>query len=157
MERLLFPDDDDGIHFVSLKDLFFEAICHFSPTALTSHKHKLNRIPGATQPEAPYAYELYRCLYQVTRGKSIVHSEYSYTVAGRIDFFLKGRKWGIEVLKDGDRLSEHINRLDPENTCGSWSMVSERILLNFCTSYPKVKRGNNTRRPKDFLLLIALR
>jgi hypothetical protein len=46
-------------------------------------------------------YELYRCLYHITGGKSIIHSEYPYTAAGRIDLFLKNRQWGIEALKDG--------------------------------------------------------
>jgi len=91
VERLRFPDDDDGIQFASLKDLCFEALKHFSQAALTSHKRKLNHAPGATRLEAQYVYELYRCLYHVTGGKSIVHSEYSYTVGGCIDLFLKNR------------------------------------------------------------------
>ncbi|KAF8540070.1 hypothetical protein BDD12DRAFT_835165 [Trichophaea hybrida] len=140
VERLLFPDDDDGIQFASLKDLCFEALKHFSQTALTSHRRKINHAPGATRPEAQYVYELYRCLYHITGGKSIVHSEYSYAVAGRIDLFLRNRRWGIEALKDGDRMSEHIHRCGPRGVYGSWGVVSEYILLNFCTAPPKTKR-----------------
>jgi len=44
-------------------------------------------------------YESYRCLYHITGGKFIVHSDYFYTVANCIDLFLKNWGWGIEALK----------------------------------------------------------
>jgi hypothetical protein len=137
VERLLFLDNDNGVQFASLKDLCFEALNRFSQTTLTSHRCKLNHAPGATRPEAQYVYESYRCLYHITGGKSIVHSDYFYTVANRIDLFLKNRGWGIEALKDGDRMSEYIHRCDPQGIYGSWGVVSEYILLNFCTAPPE--------------------
>jgi hypothetical protein len=141
VEKLLFPDSDDGITFSSPKDLCFEALKYFSPTSLASHARKVGRAPGATRPEAQYAYELYRCLYKVTGGKCTIHSEYSYTVEGRIDLFLKKRKWGIEVLKDGDRMPQHINRFEPQGAYGSWKVVSKYIILDFRTKPPSLKRG----------------
>jgi hypothetical protein len=155
VERLLLPDDDDGIQFASLKDLCFEALKHFSQTALTSHRRKLDHAPGATRPEAQYVYELYRCLYHITGGKSVVHSEYSYTVPGRIDLFLKNRRWGIEALKDGDRMSKHIHRCSPKGVYGSWGIASEYIILNFCAAPPKTKLGSIIiHRSKNISLLI---
>jgi hypothetical protein len=141
VEKLLFPDIDDGIPFSSLKDLCFEALKYFSPTSLASHARKVGRAPGAGRPEAQYTYELYRCLYKVTEGKCTIHSEYSYTVEGRIDLFLKKRKWGIEVLRDGDRISQHADRFRPRGAYGSWKIVSEHILLDFRTTIPSLKQG----------------
>ena len=39
-ERLLHPDDYDGITFTSAKELCFEALQHFSPTLLQSYTSK---------------------------------------------------------------------------------------------------------------------
>jgi hypothetical protein len=62
-------------------------------------------------------------------------------VEGRIDLFLKKRKWGIEVLKDGDRMTQHIDRFKPEGAYGSWKIVSKHIILDFRTKPPVSKRG----------------
>jgi hypothetical protein len=137
---LLFASTDDGIQ-CELKELCFAALGKFSPTSLQSHGKKINRIPGAMRPEAQYAYELYRCMYSITGGKCVIHSEYSYTVEGRIDFFIKSRQWGIECLKDGDRMSNHENRFQGQGAYGSWGIVCDYIILNFCTKPPKKKRG----------------
>lgn len=37
-------------------------------------------------------------------------SEYSYTSAGKVDFFLKSKAWGIEIVRERDRLEEHVSR-----------------------------------------------
>jgi len=138
VERLLFPSADDSIQ-CELKELCFAALEKFSPTSLQSHARKINRIPGATRPEAQYAYELYRCLYVITGGKCIIHTEYSYTVEGRIDFFIKSRQWGIECIKDSDRMSNHENRFQGKGAYGSWGIVCDYVILNFCTKPPKKK------------------
>lgn len=141
VERLIYPDDDDGIPFHTLRDLCIAALEKFSPTSLVSHGRKIGNAPGASRPEAQYAYELYRCIYKVTGGKCIVHGEYSYTTKGRIDFFIKKRAWGIEVIKDGDRVDGHIARFEDKGMYGSWNIVKEYILLDFRTKLPIKKRG----------------
>lgn len=93
------------------------------------------------RPEAQYAYELYRCLYAFTGGKCVIHSEYSYTVEGRIDFFIKSRQWGIECIKDSDRMLNHEKCFQGQGAYGSWGIVCDYIILNFCTKPPKKKRG----------------
>jgi hypothetical protein len=75
--------------------------------------------------------------------KSIVHTEYSYTVDGRIDIFLKSRQWGIECIKDGDRMS-HVPTCNPFPEPRCLRTMRNRfgcIISNFCTKRPKRKQG----------------
>ncbi|KAJ6559176.1 hypothetical protein DFH09DRAFT_1083777 [Mycena vulgaris] len=68
------------------------------------------------------------------RPRALASAEYStpaeHTPAGRIDFLVyrreindKERSWGIELLRDGDRLQEHAYRFDP--TGAYHSMISD--------------------------------
>lgn len=70
-------------------------------------------ITGATQvpPESQYKNELYRALYVTLSERIFLTSEWSPDLrGGRVDFFLKEVKWGIECVWEGDRLEEHICR-----------------------------------------------
>jgi len=41
-------------------------------------------------------------------------SEWSKDCEGRIDFRIVGTGWGVELLRDGDRLAEHCRRFEPD-------------------------------------------
>lgn len=87
-------------------------------------------------PEAQFQDELYRALHLVTGGKCNIHSEFSYTSRGRLDFFLKKKQWGIEVMREGDRLQNHIERFEPQGAYGSWSLVKDWVILDFRHTQP---------------------
>ena len=145
-ERLLYPDSYDGIEFATVKDLCFAAIPLFSHTLLQHHSRKSHVAPILSNaPEAQFADELYRCLYKVTGGECTIHSEFSYTLEGRVDFFLKGKRWAIETLKEGNDALGHINRFTTQGAYERWGIVSQFILLDFRLSAPRSKRSMPSR------------
>ncbi|KAJ7476000.1 hypothetical protein FB451DRAFT_1397371 [Mycena latifolia] len=131
----------------TLFSLITEVIQRFNADHLSTPK----RVGGLQRDrplDATYQHEFYRCLYQV-RPRALVSAEYStraaYTPAGRIDFLLhrqeivdKHRSWGIELLRDGDRIREHAYRFDPNGAYHS--MVSDAMtefkIIDFRTSVP---------------------
>lgn len=142
---LILPSGSDRIPFTTVKELCFTAISQFCPHHLQNHMRKASHLaiksaqmgPHETlPPEAQYADELYHCLHKVTNEKCIVHLELSYTNAGRIDFFLKDNLWGIELLREGDRLQEHLDRFKGKGKYGSWKLVKDWVTLDFRHSDP---------------------
>jgi len=74
-------------------------------------------------PEAQYQDELYRSLFSVTSGNVRISPEFASAkwadVVGRIDFFIPVAKWGIEITRDGNRLSEHDSRFEDFGAYGA--------------------------------------
>ena len=60
--------------------------------------------------EATYQDEFYLSLHNVLGYAMDVTSEWSPDGVGRIDFRLGSVGWGIELLRDGDRLHDHCQR-----------------------------------------------
>ena len=137
--------DTSPIAFASLKDLFLAALERFSLTSIATHAKRLPHSPAScTQPpcpEAQYGHELYSCMYKVLEGKAVIHSELSYTKAGRINFFLKQPGWGIEIFRDGDLLEQHVCRFTVGGAYHSWGIVNDYILLDFRTDGLQEKRS----------------
>ena len=137
--------DTSPIAFTSLKDLCLAALEQFSPTSIATHAKRLPHSPANSTrppcPEAQYGHELYRRMYIVLQGKAVIHSEFSYTKAGRIDFFLKQPGWGIEIFRDGDLLEQHISRFTVGGAYRSWGIVNDYILLDFRTNGLQKKRS----------------
>ncbi|PGH10524.1 hypothetical protein AJ79_05452 [Helicocarpus griseus UAMH5409] len=136
---LLLHSEYDGIRHSTVRELCFQALEKFSPTQLRSHPRKPR--PGrqaieARAPEAQYQAELYRALHIITGGRCIIHSEFSYTTRGKVDFFLNKKTWGIEVLREEDRLQGPIDRLRPDGAYGSWKLVKDWVILDFCQTEP---------------------
>ncbi|KAK2790164.1 hypothetical protein FQN51_002495 [Onygenales sp. PD_10] len=101
---------------------------NFSPRQLKNHPRKPKfgtQIASAPAPEAQYQSEMYRALHVVTGGRCLVHSEFSYTTRRKIDFFLNKRTWGVEVMREGDRLQNHLDRFRPNGAYGSWKLVTD--------------------------------
>ncbi|KAJ7109936.1 hypothetical protein C8R44DRAFT_800978 [Mycena epipterygia] len=131
----------------TLFSLVTQVIRRFNSDHLTSPK-RVGGIPQDLPLEATYQHEFYRCLYQM-RPRALFSAEYStpigYTPAGRIDFLVhrreiddKQRSWGMELLKDSDRVHEHAFRFGP--TGAYHSMVSDGIadfiIIDFRTTVP---------------------
>lgn len=79
-----------------------------------------------SKPEFKFHEEWYRAFNSLVGRGVAISSEWSFAGEGRIDFRIKEPGWGVEILRDGDRLDEHCNRFLPEGSCNGW--VSEGIL-----------------------------
>jgi hypothetical protein len=58
-----------------------------------------------------------------------VKSEWSPCGSGRIDFCFGAMKWGIELLREGDRLNEHCGRFMTGGVYSSW--IQDKLLLDW--------------------------
>jgi len=114
-------------------------IQRFSPQSL--EKREIG--PKAQSiPEAQFQDEFYSASSKHAHG-SVSFPEFG-TKDGRIDFFIRSKKWGIELLRDGNRLGQHVRRFT-EGEYGKWierEWISDYIIIDFRTRYPRsVHRG----------------
>ncbi|KIM77738.1 hypothetical protein PILCRDRAFT_76387 [Piloderma croceum F 1598] len=106
----------------------------FSPRALSTER----RIgPGYVQrpPEAQYQDEFYRCCHNVSKGSLVTFPEFG-TKRGRVDFYIPSKQWGVELLRNGDRLEQHSGRFSQTGSYGTSLIVSDYIILDCRTTYP---------------------
>ncbi|PYI09961.1 hypothetical protein BO78DRAFT_435397 [Aspergillus sclerotiicarbonarius CBS 121057] len=137
------PDND--IAYDTPLRLAVDAIKHFQPRRLSDAPRSL---AGASSPlEDQYQKEFYRCLFPILDGHVILSPEYvinlGITKGGTIDFLVARKKWGLELLRDRDRLVEHMKRF--ESGGQYFSMIQsgdmERyIVLDFTSVPPKKPR-----------------
>ncbi|KAL2814813.1 hypothetical protein BJX63DRAFT_431203 [Aspergillus granulosus] len=89
--------------------------------------------------EAQYQDKFYRAFNQVTGGGVSISSEWSRTRDGRVDFWINKKKWAIELLRDHNRIDEHIARFYKDGKYYNWikdKMISDWIVVNCATSMP---------------------
>jgi len=89
-------------------------------------------------PEAQFQDEFYSASSQHANG-SVSFPEFG-TKNGRIDFFIRSKKWGIELLCDGNRLGQHARRFT-EGEYGKWiekGWMSDYIIIDFRTRHPRI-------------------
>ena len=111
-------------------------------------------LAGNTWPlEDQYQKEFYRCLFNKLDGHVVTSPEFvmkGNTKGGTIDFLVPGKKWGLELLRDRDRLVEHMKRFEPGGKY--FSMIElgdmeEHIVLDFTVVRPTKLRPGNTLLP----------
>lgn len=101
-------------------------------------------------PEDHYVAELSRSAAKIlTSGYTLVpqYGDKSRRGGGAIDLFLGGAKWGIEVMKDGDRRIDHYRRFEPKGPYYRWienQSMLDWIILDFRTSIPEGIYPGNT-------------
>ncbi|KKK17577.1 hypothetical protein ARAM_003943 [Aspergillus rambellii] len=91
-------------------------------------------------PEAQFQDELYRCFFDIVGYGVGLSSEWSRAGDGRIDFRVVEPRWGIEVLRDGDRLSDHCNRFRPGGAYYPWitqGYIRDWLILDFRHTPPQ--------------------
>ena len=138
--RRLIPGPPPGTasDTITLQQACLNAIERFSTSVLhrrsTSSNISCKSSPNWGIPEAVFQDEIYCCLNHELRNLPIL-SEYAETKDGRIDFFVFGKKWGIEILQSGDngRLEEHANRFQSGGKYHKWGILEDYIILNFCS------------------------
>ncbi|KAL2820735.1 hypothetical protein BJX63DRAFT_418354 [Aspergillus granulosus] len=128
--------------FQSLQGLAMTILRGFSSTALrNSSEGKILSSGASYRPvDAQYQDEFYRGFNKVAGRGVPICSEWSRTSHGRIDFWIPEKRWAIELLRDYDRMDEHIARFRKGGKYYNWiteSMVSDWIIINCAISMPK--------------------
>lgn len=126
-----------------------DAIAHF-------HPHQLSDAPRSSADDSSpledqYQKEFYRCLFPMLDGHVVMSPEYviktDTTKGGTIDFLVARKKWGLELLRDRDRLVEHMKRFEPGGQYFSMIQsgnMEQYIVLDFTNILPKKPRPGNT-------------
>lgn len=146
---LLHPTDVVLPSDFSTYDLAIHVTCRFTrPQVL-----RCARKPGGGGPqeEALYQDEFHRGLLKWFPGGVAITPEFSSAsgarVPGRIDFFIHQKRWGIECMRDGDRLEGHSGRFADDGAYEQWltdSEMDDYILLDFRASRPIKKHPGMT-------------
>jgi len=127
--------------FDSLPNLCKEILREFSIMILR-HSAEGKKISTASQPrpvEAQYQDEFHRGFVHVVGLGVPISSEWSRTKDGRVDFYIPEKKWAIELLRDHNRVDEHISRFKEGGKYHPWlkeNMVNDWIIIDCATSLP---------------------
>lgn len=135
------PNLAAGVDYASLIELVVDAIKEFRPRQLSE---PLRSTTGNARPlEDQYQKEIYRCLYTLLEGKVRISPEFvvkNWFARGTIDFFLAQKRWGVELLRHGDHLAQHMNRFKPGGAYYHLiesGLMEQYIVVDFAKSRPK--------------------
>jgi hypothetical protein len=140
--------------FVTVQDMTFTIIKTFKPSQL-SLPSRMGEESTNSPTEARYHFEFYCGAFEVTEGGVQVCPEFlsaAGELSGRINLFIPGKKWGIELMREGNRLAEHDLRFGPFSAYGVWldlKDMEDYIILDCRTSMPN--EGN----PRKVTFLIS--
>jgi hypothetical protein len=132
----------------TLLDFTVQVLQRFKPTQIFSTIRRTGSVEPTwildRPPEAQYQDEFYRACHEVTSGAIRVSPEFAAgraaLRAGRIDFYISGPKWGVEIMRDEDRLSEHSGRFPDGGSYDPWlekSEMQDYILLDCRRDCPR--------------------
>ena len=106
------------------------------------HSAEGKKMSSASQPrpvEAQYQDEFYRAFIHVAGRGVPISTEWSRTRDGRVDFYISEKKWAVELLRDHDRVDEHISRFKEGGKYHPWlkeNMIEDWIIIDCATSLP---------------------
>ena len=131
--RRLLPGPDQGTasDHRPLLQVCLAAIKRLSPSAIQPRRvHSNGR---SIISEATIQDEIYCCLHYELHHLPIL-SEYAHSLSGRIDFYIYDKKWGVEILQNGNKsqVMEHMARFGPDGKYRSWNILDDYIVINFC-------------------------
>jgi len=135
--------------FTTLDELCQDILGKFSAMRLRYAAQGKKISTGATlRPlEAQYQDEFYTGFNKVAGRGVPICSEWSRTSTGRVDFWIPEKKWAIELLRDHDRVDEHIARFKEGGKYFSWlkdNMIDDWIIIN-CTTSPPTREYSEPR------------
>ncbi|PGG99849.1 hypothetical protein AJ79_08401 [Helicocarpus griseus UAMH5409] len=127
--------------FPTLGQLCMRVLENFSKSQLQlGCRGRITTSGKQSNPEAQFQDEFYRSLTALVGHGVRISSEWSRGDDGRIDFRILEPKWGVELLRDGDRLAEHCRRFTPTGTYGNWIQekhLKDWLILDCRHSDPK--------------------
>ena len=118
------------IHENSLIDFVTQIIIKFSLTIGNSSQ---------SVPEAQFQDGFYRAALVHTHGGVLSFPEFG----NKIDFFIPSKKWGIELLCNGDRIATHAKRFT-QGEYHQWiasGILVDYVIIDFHTKTPHGERG----------------
>jgi len=141
--------------YATVHDMTFSILKKFNPSQLSSPSRI--GVAFSDRPlEARYQFEFYRGLFAATGGGVRICPEL-FTAPGarrgRVDFFIPEKKWGIELTREGSRLSEHSSRFGPGCKYGAWLDSNDMVdymILDCRTETPKSASPRNCFLPSKF-------
>jgi hypothetical protein len=119
-----------------LFEFAFAVIRKFLPQNLVEPRHLKSTIQ--TIPEAHFQDEFYRACCSHTKNCVVSFPEFG-TKNGRIDFFIPSKKWGVGLLRNGNRLHPHAERFT-DGEYGKWmhdGTMEDYIILDFRPDIPR--------------------
>jgi len=107
---------------------------------------------GQTRPpEAAFKDEFYRCYCNEVGLQVGICSEWMDQNRGRIDFTIVEPGWGVEILRDGDRLKEHCKQFHEKGRYYPWikrGLLKEWLILD-CMHSPPQDTCNTPLKPSS--------
>lgn len=126
VEWILFGMPTNGtIKEKKVVDFSIAVIRKFSPLNLEAPRclgTSVQRIP-----EAQFQDEFYRACSDHTKNCVASFPEFG-NKQGRIDFFIPSKKWGVELLRDGNRIASHSKRFT-EGEYSKW--IKEKKMVDY--------------------------
>jgi hypothetical protein len=131
-----FPGDT----FPTLRSFWEAVLQKFSASALSSCSYGL-AAGGQQRPmEAQFGDEFYRAAYALLGEQSHLTSEWcGEEGTGRIDLFVREPQWAIELLRDGDRIGDHMKRFATGGVYHPWIIagkIKDYVVLDFRRTIP---------------------
>ena len=142
---------DNEINYGTPLQLAVEAIMQFQPRQLSDVPRSL--VGNSLPLEDQYQKEFYRCLFPILDGHVVMSPEFvikTGTKGGTIDFLVAQKKWGLELLRDRDRLVEHMKRFEPGGQYFSMIQsgnMEQYIVLDFTVAQPVKPRPGSSPLP----------
>ena len=129
-DKLLRPFESE-----SVLQLVIDVVYGFFPSYLSGER-RVNPEYIQRPPEAQYQDEFYWSCYNISNGSLKTSPEFS-TAEGRIDFYIPSKNWGVEFLRNGDRLKGHNDRFLPSGPYGANLVISDYIILDCRAKWPR--------------------
>ena len=124
-------------HAEDIVQFVIDVVSKFSPRMLSTSR-RLG--PGRVQrsPEARYQDEFYRCCHTRSNGSLVTFPEFGMA-KGRVDFYIPTKEWGVELLRDGDKLAQHSGRFSSQaGSYGTTLRPSDYIVLDCRITLPRI-------------------
>jgi hypothetical protein len=110
-------------------------IRQFSRTMLSTEREIVGASSIQRPPEAQFQDEFYRGCHEYSNGSLISFPEFG-DASGRVDFYIPCNQWGVELLRDGDRLESHSSRFTGQGAYAKMKF-NDYIILDFRTIPPR--------------------
>jgi hypothetical protein len=125
---------DTNFHADNILDFVIDVISLFSSIILSTigrvssagvQRSTSTRTSGVTAT-VKFIDELYRCCHSHSNGSLLTFEFPEFgTAKGRVGFYIPAKKWGVELLRDGDQLAEHSGRFSSQGSYGPTVSTSE--------------------------------
>ncbi|KAJ7602051.1 hypothetical protein DFH06DRAFT_1024354, partial [Mycena polygramma] len=125
---------------LSLRDFVIRVFSRFNGDNLQCPDRRINERGEISVPEAAYVHEFYRACNEMTGGGGLwLSPEFgtSQGRAGRVDFYVGSKRWGIEFLREGDDIEGHLARFNEEGAYYPWTVagtIQEWVVVD-CRMY----------------------